>query len=314
MSKGNVSLGGRKHGQPERGEQVVSSSHGEGTMKRVNLQERALREAVADASFRPEMRASHQPPRPRKHGAQAQNLMRQEPGAGRSLVNTAMRAVTDHIRDERLRVGDSLPGEGFFAEQIRVSRAVMREAFGALAALKLIDVGNGRRARVGAIDGSVIAASLDHGIRTSQISGADVWDVRQTIERRTAILAARARTAAEAAEISASAERMSLDCDDLARMTRQDIVFHVAIARASHNNLFVQIVESFGPLMEFVIPAAWHTLETQVQRAAVLERHRAIATAIAKGLPDQAAEAMDAHFDNSIRAVVWDVFKGNRQD
>jgi GntR family transcriptional regulator, transcriptional repressor for pyruvate dehydrogenase complex len=249
-----------------------------------------------------------------KHGAQADKLTPRDPGESRSLVSMAMRAVTDHIRDERLRVGDSLPGEGFFAERVQASRAVVREAFGALAALKLIDVGNGRRARVGAIDGSVIAASLDHGIRTAQISGADVWDVRQTIERRTAVLAAGSRTTEEAAEISALAERMSTDCDDLTRRTRHDIAFHVAIARASHNNLFVQIVESFGPLMEFVIPAAWHSLATEAQRTAVLGRHRAIADAIAKGQPDRAAEAMDAHFDDSIRAIVWDDFGHHRQD
>jgi DNA-binding FadR family transcriptional regulator len=225
-----------------------------------------------------------------------------------------MRTVTDHMRDKQLRVGDRLPGEGFFAEQMQVSRAVMREAFGALAALKLIDVGNGRKARVGAINGSVIAASLDHGLRTAQISGADVWDVRQTLERRTAVLAASSRTLDEAAEISALAERMCEDCNDLVRMTQHDIAFHVAIARASHNNLFVQIVESFGPVMAFVIPAAWRALTTEAQRTAVLDRHLALATTIAKGLPGRAAEAMDAHFDDSIRAVVWDDFGRNRHD
>src|SRR6476469_10510648 len=80
---------------------------------------------------------------------------------GHSLVRRAMDAVNTHIRDEALRVGDTLPGEGHFAEQLGVSRAVMREAFGALAALHLIDVGNGRRPRVAAIDGSVMATSLD---------------------------------------------------------------------------------------------------------------------------------------------------------
>ncbi|MEH2513564.1 GntR family transcriptional repressor for pyruvate dehydrogenase complex [Nitrobacteraceae bacterium AZCC 1564] len=249
-----------------------------------------------------------------ERAAQARSVGQPHPDEGLSLVSRIMRAVTDHIRDKQLRVGDSLPGEVFFAEQMHASRAVVREAFGALAALKLIDVGNGRRARVGAIDGAVLAASLDHGLRTAQITGGDVWDVRQTIERRTAMLAASSRTPEEAAEIVALAERMSTDCDDLARMTQHDIAFHVAIARASHNNLFVQIVESFGPLMEFVVPRAWRALTKKAQRVAVLDRHRALATAIAKGLPDKAAKAMDAHFDDSFRAVVWKDFGRTRQD
>ena len=104
---------------------------------------------------------------------------------GGSLVSRAMDAVTNHIRTHGLRVGDTLPGEQHFAEELGVSRAVMREAFGAMAALKLIDVGNGRKPRVGALDGSVIAASLDHAVSTAQISVPEIWDVRRTIETRT---------------------------------------------------------------------------------------------------------------------------------
>ena len=67
-------------------------------------------------------------------------------------------------------------------EKLDVSRAVMREAFGALAALKQLDVANGRRAKVGALDGSVLADSFEHAISTAQIGMAEVWDVRRTIE------------------------------------------------------------------------------------------------------------------------------------
>ena len=103
---------------------------------------------------------------------------------GGSLVQTAMQAVTRHIHDNAMRVGDTLPGEGHFAEILGVSRAVMREAFGALAALKLIDVGNGRKPRVGRLDGSVITASMQHAISTAQITVPEIWDVRRTIEGR----------------------------------------------------------------------------------------------------------------------------------
>ena len=101
----------------------------------------------------------------------------------------------------------------------------------------LIDVGNGRKPRVGALDGSVIATSLQHAISTAQITVPDIWDVRRTIEQRTAALAATARTDEEAAEIVALAEAMAADKDDLAKRTEHDIAFHNAIAAASHNNV-----------------------------------------------------------------------------
>ncbi|MBP6690462.1 MAG: FadR family transcriptional regulator [Hyphomonadaceae bacterium] len=222
------------------------------------------------------------------------------PPEGGTLVQTAINAVTNHIRSHGLRVGDTLPGEGHFAGTLGVSRAVMREAFGALAALKLIDVGNGRKPRVGALDGSVIATSLQHAISTAQITVADIWDVRRTIEQRTAALAAESRTDVQADEIVALAEAMATDKDDLARRTQHDIAFHNAIAQASHNVLFIQIVASFAPLMEVAVPTAWRTRVAKSQQEVMIDRHRAVAEAIRARDPKAAARAMALHFDDAI--------------
>ena len=218
----------------------------------------------------------------------------------KSLVAQAMDAVKAHIRERSLRVGDGLPGEGYFAKQLGVSRAVMREAFGGLAALKLIDVANGRRAKVGALDGSVIAASLDHALSTDQIKVADVWDVRRTIEMRTAALAARNATQLQAARIVALAEAMGQDDQPHEQTTEEDIEFHLAIAEASGNALFNQIVMSFVPLMRVAVPQAWKTRQTAAEKADILNRHNRLAWAIANREPDEAERAMAAHFDEAI--------------
>jgi DNA-binding FadR family transcriptional regulator len=219
---------------------------------------------------------------------------------GGSLVHQAMAAVADHIRAQGLRVGDVLPGENHFATELGVSRAVMREAFGALAALNKIEVVNGRKPRVAAIDGSVLAAALDHAVATAQVTVPQIWEVRRTLELRTAVLAAQNRTDAEAEQLLEIAEAMARDSDQLEVMTAHDIAFHQAIARASHNELFSQIVSAFGPLMEVAVPAAWGTRETPAQRRVMLDRHCDIARAIADGDPAAAGAAMDGHFDVSI--------------
>jgi len=219
-----------------------------------------------------------------------------------SRVNFAIHAVTEHIRENALRVGDTLPGEGHFAERLGVSRAVMREAFGALAALRLIDVGNGRKPRVSAIDGSIIATSLDHAVSTAQVTVAEIWDVRRTVEVRTAELAAMSRTDEEAERIVVLAEALAKARDDMPETTRIDIAFHEAIARASHNALFVQIVSSFTPLMEVAIPAAWKTRRAGQYPETMLDRHRRVAEAIRNRDPVAAASAMDDHFDAAIHS------------
>jgi DNA-binding FadR family transcriptional regulator len=219
---------------------------------------------------------------------------------GGSLVDRAVRRVRDHIRSHDMKVGDTLPGEGAFAEQLGVSRAVMREAFSTLAALRQIDVGNGRKARVAAIDGSVLSTSLDHAIATSQVTVAEIWDVRRTLELRTAELAATQRSDADARAILAHAEAMADARHDLPQLIGHDIAFHQAIARASGNALFHNIIRSFEALMAIAVPTAWQTRATEDQRQSVLDQHRRLALTIADRDPVAALDEMNQHFDTSI--------------
>lgn len=217
-----------------------------------------------------------------------------------SLVDRAVRAVRDHIRDNDLKVGDSLPGEGAFADRLGVSRAVMREAFSTLAALRQIDVGNGRKARVAPIDGSVLSTSLDHAVATAQVGLDEIWDVRRALELRTAELAAARRSDAEARAILGHAEAMTTHGGDLEVLTRHDIAFHQAIAKASGNVLLYTFICSFESVMTAAVAAAWRGHITADQEPAVLERHRQLAEAIANHDSAAALAAMNAHFDSAV--------------
>lgn len=216
-----------------------------------------------------------------------------------TLVDNAAEAVREYIRAHGLKVGDALPAEGAFAAELGVSRPVMREAFHALAALKMIDVGNGRRARVAAIDGSVMAASIGHAVSTAQVSLVDVWDVRRTLELRTAELAAANRSDEQASQILRAARELEHFRDENER-TRADTRFHQLIALASGNQLFFQIVRSFEQMMLVAIPKAWAGRVTSEDREESLVLHREVAEAIAARDPELARVAMESHFARSI--------------
>ena len=216
-----------------------------------------------------------------------------------TLVEAATKAVREHIRANQLKVGDELPSEGHFALELGVSRPVMREAFHSLAALKMIDVGNGRRARVGAIDGSVMAASMGHAVSTAQVSLADVWDVRRTLELRTAELAASNRSDAQAEAIVAAAHAIE-SCRDETTRTAADTAFHQTIALASGNELYFQIVRSFEQMMHIAIPQAWAGRTSERERQESLQLHHEVAHAIAERDPELARAAMESHFARSI--------------
>src|SRR5687768_6240446 len=122
----------------------------------------------------------------------------QAPAGG--LVERVMAALQSHIRSNALGPGDALPSENALAMELGVSRTVVREAFRSMAALRLIDIGNGRRARVSTVDAGALALLLDHVVHTDQISVQQILDVRRTVEMRTVALAALRRSDSQAAE------------------------------------------------------------------------------------------------------------------
>jgi DNA-binding FadR family transcriptional regulator len=220
------------------------------------------------------------------------------------LVEHVKEALQAHIRAEGLAPGDALPSETAFASELNVSRAVVREAFRSLAALRLIDIGNGRRARVSAMDKSVLAVVLDHVVQTNQISVQQILDVRRTVELRTVTLAALRRSEREAAEIAGHAAAMRADFGDASRVMEHDIAFHEAIAGASRNPMFALIVGSFHVVTRATWPIGWMARATDADRLDNVALHEAIARAIG-GRDARTAEArMAEHFDATVRVLL----------
>ena len=221
-----------------------------------------------------------------------------------SLVDRVMSEVTEHIRAHALSVGAPLPSEAEFAARAGVSRAVAREGFRGLAALKLIDVGNGRRARVGAADESVISLLVDHAVHTKQINLQQILDVRRSIELRTVVLATLRRTEREAAEISALADEMMRSFSRPEHIMELDISFHALIAHASRNPLFALLIGSFRFVTRETFPIGWVSQPDDDGRRATVAGHSVIAAAIQDRRPLEAEKAMSTHFDIAIKALI----------
>lgn len=220
------------------------------------------------------------------------------------LVDRAIRAVNDRIRQERLRTGEPIAPEAAFATELGVSRTVVREAFRALATLGIIDLSNGRRARVGAIDKDVLGLVLDHAVHTDQVSIQQIYDVRRTIEMRTVALAALRRLEIEADRIRSHAAAMREDFSRPDEVMEHDIAFHTAIANASRNPLFALIVGSFHVVTRETWRIGWESRPTDADRLANVECHERVAAAIAAREPRVAEAAMAEHFDNSVKALL----------
>ena len=221
-----------------------------------------------------------------------------------SLLRRAMNGVQDLIRAGGKRPGTTLPGEAALALQFGVSRGIMREALSALAALGVVDVGAGRRPRVGAVDPTVLGLVLDHAVHTDQISIQQIYDVRRTIEMRTAALAARLRSAEEAAALQALADAMRAAFATPLAVMEHDIALHQAIARAGRNPLFMLIVDSFQVVMRKTWMIGWTGRASDAERMGSIEIHGALAAAIAAQDAAAAEAAMADHFDLTPSALL----------
>lgn len=220
-------------------------------------------------------------------------------------INSAVAtSVIEHIRSHNLRVSDTLPSELTFAEAAGVSRTIVRETFGALAALQLIDVGNGRRARVGAIDGSMLSLIMTHAVHTEQSSVPQIWDARRALEQRAVVLAALQRTDEEAQAIIRHAQAMRAAGSDLAVQVEHDIAFHAAIAGATRNPVFSLLIASFSDLMRETCPIGWRSRRSEEERNTVFDQHDRIAQAILDRDPEAAEQAMEQHFSSSLTALL----------
>ena len=220
------------------------------------------------------------------------------------LVAKIVRAVNERIKRERLRVGDPVPSEAAFAVELGVSRTVVREAFRALASLGILQLVNGRRARVGATDPSVLGLVIDHAVHSDRATIQQIYDVRRTLEVRTVALTALRRTEHEAEAIRGHAAAMREAFTRPEEGMEHDIAFHTAIANASRNPLFALIVASFEVITRQTWRIGWDSRSSDAERLVHIDCHERIAEAIAAREARVAEGLMAEHFDSSVKALL----------
>lgn len=223
---------------------------------------------------------------------------------GEGRVSATVGAITRLIRSSELGPGDQLPSEANLSRDLNVSRAVIREAFRSLAAMHLIELSVGKRATVAELDYAALSPLIEHGVHTEQISVQQVYDVRRTIEQRTAALAALRRSDDQGREILAHAMAMKANADMPEKIMEHDLGFHLAIAKAARNPVFTLIVGAFEGVTRQTWPIGWRSRKDKTEQEFMLNLHESIAEAIVAGDPQRSADLMAKHFDESVRALI----------
>ncbi len=220
-----------------------------------------------------------------------------------SLSAGVVAGLKDKILAGDLAPGAKLPSETELVEEYAVSRTVVREAVTRLRAEGLVETQQGRGSFVLAVPETSSFSVEASAIRTN----ADVMamlDFRIGVESEAAGLAARDHTDAD---VSAIEEAMA----GFVRAGHEgaveaDFAFHLAIARATRNRFYVDLLASLGPMM-IMLPrtrlgdAYSMTDASHVER--VQREHDNVAVAVLAGDVETARAAMRLHLGNTRRRV-----------
>ncbi|MEW6669498.1 MAG: FadR/GntR family transcriptional regulator [Thermodesulfobacteriota bacterium] len=162
--------------------------------------------------------------------------------------------IQEKILKERLKTGTSLPSEQELAQEFDVSRTVVREALRILEISGLVMVKKGAAGGVFVSDSyhAPIRKSLKNMVARGQVSIDHLFDVRLLIEPHIAREAALHVTEKDIAGLEELFRDCELNQQDPVLLKKNNLNFHLLLARASGNPLFSVLLESvFELLIEY---------------------------------------------------------------
>ncbi|MCP8969403.1 FadR/GntR family transcriptional regulator [Ectobacillus ponti] len=209
--------------------------------------------------------------------------------------------IHQRIQEGSLKPGDKLPSSWQLAEQFQVGRSAVREALSALRARGLIEVRQGEGTFVKAPEPAAAAMPLHQMLLMKHQDLMDLLEVRKVLEVGVVRGAALRRTDADLAVMKAWLDEGQQHLGDEKASEWADLQFHMAMAKAAHNNTLLE-------LMNRVLEAVHETRRVALhgERATaedLVQQHQDIFAAIARQDVQGAEEALLRHLEGVKRVL-----------
>lgn len=217
-----------------------------------------------------------------------------------TLAEQVARQLMETIRTERLRPGDQLPSEMRLATEFGVSRPVVREALRHLAALRMVELANGKVPVVRPVTGELLRVFFEWAVQVDGGNWVELHELRRGVEGACARLAAERRTEEDVAELRAVVEEMRANLERDDAYADLDMRLHMAVARAAHNELLEHLVESLSGAMRQVMRTGLGILDRSAGLSRMQRAHEAIVARIVEGDADGARLAMEKHLSSAV--------------
>lgn len=216
---------------------------------------------------------------------------------------TISEQVFDHLINEiktgNLKPGNQLPDERSFAEELGVSRVPLREAIKSLTQIGILTSRHGEGTFVNEDSSAVMTNALNLYVAMEDSMILEFAEVRRLMEKEAARLASINATDEEVnelvnlctlrdriSEIEKNPKKLQEKLNEL------DSQIHMAIAKATHNTVFYNFLDSMRNAMRM------HQMEASGKPNMVTksnEAHRKVIHAISARDPENAAKYMEQH-------------------
>jgi GntR family transcriptional regulator, transcriptional repressor for pyruvate dehydrogenase complex len=228
-------------------------------------------------------------------------LLRSKSPKGADILASELR---ERILAGEFADGTGLPAERDLVVQTRMSRTTVREALRILEVQGLIRTRLGRTggAFVKQPDAEVMSNTVDLLIRGRRMLLPALFETREAIEPFCAQLAAIHRTEDELAALERLNQLLSEAGIDSAQFLQAGLDWHIALARASHNEVLSGLMAAFSRAIDAQTDRdAFADVEL---RRATIRAHSTITNAIRANDADTAARRMRRHSASLVGALV----------
>lgn len=177
-------------------------------------------------------------------------MRREQDGRSRNLTQRVQDTLLSWIRTRKYPTGSQLPSVQELVRHFNVSRTVVREALQSLAGLNLIEMRAGLGCFVKRISPELVINADVMASLLGMESLMDVVSARLVIETGIGRLAAVTATEDDFEEMEDILRRIKRASEKNQPMHSITPLFHIALARATHNLVLEKIVSSFNMLMD----------------------------------------------------------------
>jgi GntR family transcriptional regulator, transcriptional repressor for pyruvate dehydrogenase complex len=199
------------------------------------------------------------------------------------------------------RVGERLPPERELAEQMGVSRPSIREALQQLELLGLLETVHGGGSVVKNLTEQEISKPMEIVLREDRQLVLEVTEVRAFMEAWAAKQAASNRTEEDLELIHGYIEEMERDLEKGRIRPELDFQFHIEIAAATHNTIFVHIIQNIHQLISYSLRVHREQIFISPEAQETIFNHH---LRVFRAIQDRDAKAAEAAMREHLQFVV----------